>query len=176
MNIFRSLRSKIIEKGYARTTLDDIARGADMSPSHLLYYFDGKEDVLEQYFQYVADRFLTRVKNLANSPSSNQLKEFMEIWFKGVTKDEIGFMLECFGAAVKNKTLHSIKANFEKDCKAVLEKIFSASNNVTPIKANIDVAQATYSLMIGLRSSVYFEDIELEEARRLFLSTVQKLT
>ena len=177
MNVFRSLHDKIIEKGYARTTLEDIARGADMSPSHLLYYFNGKDDVLEQYFQYVSEQFLNRVQNLMNHPPSNQLKEFTEIWFKSgsSTKEDIGFMLECFGAAVNNKTLHTIKAKFEKDCKAVLGKILSKSNKIAPIRENKDSAQATFSLMIGLRSSVYFDDIDLEEARRLFLRAVERL-
>ena len=176
MTVFRSLHDRIIEKGYARTTLEDIARGADMSPSHLLYYFNGKEDVLEQYFQYVSERFLDRVQSLINHPPSQQLKEFTEIWFKSAssTKEEIGFMLECFGAAVNNKTLHTITAKFEKDCKAVLERILSKPNKVAPIRVNKDTAQATYSLMIGLRSSVYFDDIELEEARRLFLRAVER--
>ena len=177
MNVFRSLHDRIIEKGYAGTTLEDIARGANMTPSHLLYYFNGKEDVLEQYFQFVSERFLDRVQDLLNHPPSNQLKEFTEIWFKSgsTTKEEIGFMLECFGAAVNNKTLHTIKAKFEKDCKAVLGKILSKSNKIAPIRENKDSAQATFSLMIGLRSSVYFDDIDLEEARRLFLRAVERL-
>ena len=131
MNVFRALHDRIIEKGYAGTTLEDIARGAEMSPSHLLYYFNGKEDVLEQYFQFVSERFLDRVQGLLDHPPSNQLKEFTEIWFKSgsTTKEEIGFMLECFGAAVNKKTLHTITAKFEKDCKAVLEKIFSKSRS-----------------------------------------------
>ncbi len=84
-------------------------------------------------------------------------------------------MLECFGAAVNNNTLHTITAKFEKDCKAVLGKILSKSNKVASIREKRDPAQATYSLMIGLRSSVYFDDIELEEARRLFLRAVERL-
>ena len=79
MNVFRSLHDRIIEKGYAGTTLEDIARGANMTPSHLLYYFNGKEDVLEQYFQFVSERFLDRVQDLLNHPPSNQLKEFTDL-------------------------------------------------------------------------------------------------
>ena len=148
-----------------------------MSPSHLLYYFNGKEDVLEQYFEYVSERFLVQVQSLRNSEPSNQLKEFTDIWFKSgsSTKEEIGFMLECFGAAVNNKTLHTIKTSFDKNCKAVLEQIFTTSNKITALRENKDIAETTYSLMIGLRSSVYFDDIELEEARRLFYNAIKQL-
>ena len=51
--IFKSLHDCIIRKGYVKTSLADIADGAGMSPSHLLYYFNGKEDILEQYFATV---------------------------------------------------------------------------------------------------------------------------
>ena len=178
MRVFRSLHHSIIEKGYGSTTLEDVARGAEMSPSHLLYYFNGKEDVLEQYFEYVSERFLVQVQSLRNSEPSNQLKEFTDIWFKSgsSTKEEIGFMLECFGAAVNNKTLHTIKTSFDKNCKAVLEQIFTTSNKITALRENKDIAETTYSLMIGLRSSVYFDDIELEEARRLFYKAVKQLS
>ncbi|MDG1986570.1 MAG: TetR/AcrR family transcriptional regulator [Halieaceae bacterium] len=178
LRVFRSLHHSIIEKGYASTTLEDVARGAEMSPSHLFYYFNGKEDVLEQYFAYVSERFLVQIQRLRNSEPSNQLKEFTDIWFKSgsSTKEEIGFMLECFGAAVNNKTLHTIKTSFDKNCKAVLEQIFTNSNKITALRENKDIAETTYSLMIGLRSSVYFDDIELEEARRLFLNAVKHLS
>ena len=65
--IFSSLHDCIIKKGYSKTTLADIAKSADMSPSHLLYYFDGKDAILEDYFQKVA---LQIVERLAASSSS----------------------------------------------------------------------------------------------------------
>ena len=43
----------ILDKGYARTTLRDVSRKADISASHLLYYFSGKDAILEQYFENV---------------------------------------------------------------------------------------------------------------------------
>ena len=46
----------IIEKGYAKTTLRDVAKGAGMTASHLLYYFPGKDTILEQYFENVSQK------------------------------------------------------------------------------------------------------------------------
>ena len=56
--IYKALHHCIINKGYVKTTLADIAKAAGMSPSHLLYYFKGKEDILELYFATVSERFL----------------------------------------------------------------------------------------------------------------------
>src|SRR3974377_650880 len=48
--IFQALHDCVIAQGYAKTTLADIARAAGMSPSHLLYYFPGRDAILEQTF------------------------------------------------------------------------------------------------------------------------------
>lgn len=53
--IFKALHDCIVEQGYARTSLTDVARAAGMSPSHLLYYFPGKDAILEDYFAHVAN-------------------------------------------------------------------------------------------------------------------------
>ena len=66
--IFRSLHTCIIKKGYAKTTLADIAEGAGMSPSHLLYYFKGKEAILEDSFQNVALQILERLDSFRGHP------------------------------------------------------------------------------------------------------------
>ena len=63
--IFRALHDCIIARGYSNTTLGDIASQAGMSPSHLLYYFPGKERILEDYFADVAEWFLQRIEDIA---------------------------------------------------------------------------------------------------------------
>ena len=50
--ILDALHDCVIKKGYAKTTLADIADTAGMYPSHLLYYYNGKEAVLHHFFQF----------------------------------------------------------------------------------------------------------------------------
>jgi AcrR family transcriptional regulator len=60
----RDRRGKIVtalyrcmaKKGYAATTLCDIAEEASMTSSHLLYYYPGKEAILEEFFKSVTKR------------------------------------------------------------------------------------------------------------------------
>ncbi len=96
--IFRSLHDCILEKGYVKTTLADVAEGAGMSASHLLYYFKGKEAILEQYFESVSVQFLERLDNFSQQAPRDQIQSLADFWFKGEasTRKEIGFMLECF--------------------------------------------------------------------------------
>ena len=172
--IFKSLHDCILAKGYVKTTLADIAEGADMSASHLLYYFKGKEAILEQYFERVSQRFLARIDSFRQQPPREQIHSLADFWFKGEasTRQEIGFMLECFGAAVNDPVLQVTKADFDIRCKAYLAEIFRMAPSVVLGNAK-DAAEISYSVMIGLRSAVYFDDdIDLKDAHRLFVRSM----
>lgn len=172
--IFKSLHDCILDKGYVKTTLADIAEGADMSASHLLYYFKGKEAILEQYFERVSERFLARIESFSEQPPREQIRALADFWFKGgdSTRKEIGFMLECFGTAVNDPILQRTKADFDMRCKAHLAEIFRKAPAVT-IGSPKDAAEISYSVMIGLRSAVYFDDdINLGDAHRLFVRSM----
>jgi AcrR family transcriptional regulator len=172
--IFRSLHDCILEKGYVKTTLADVAERADMSASHLLYYFKGKEAILEQYFENVSVQFLERLEQFSQQAPRDQIQSLADFWFKGEagTRKEIGFMLECFGAAVNDDVLRVTKAEFDVRCKAYLAEIFRSAPSIFMGDAR-DAAELSYALMIGLRSAVYFDDdIGLEDAHRLFLGSM----
>lgn len=175
--IFRSLHDCILEKGYVRTTLADVAQGADMTASHLLYYFQGKEDVLEQYFQSVSDQFVRRLEEMRELEPAERIVALGDFWFKGEagTRKEIGFMLECFGAAVNDDVLRVTKADFDQRCKEFLCEIFEAAPALFMPSAK-GAAELAYAMMIGLRSAVYFDDdIDLDGAYNLFLSTMHRM-
>ena len=172
--IYKALHHCIINKGYVKTTLADIAKAAGMSPSHLLYYFKGKEDILELYFATVSERFLERIDEFSGEAPEQQIQLLADFWFKGETstKTEIGFMLECFGAAVHDEVLKVTKAEFDFRCKGYLAQIIEATPSPL-IASSKDAAEIAYSMMIGLRSAVYFDDnIDLDEAHRLFQTTL----
>ena len=175
--IFRSLHDCIINKGYLKTTLADIAEGAEMSASHLLYYFNGKDDILEEYFESVSVRFLEHFAEFKDETPEQRIVSFSDFWFRGEsgTKLEIGFMLECFGAAVHDDVLKVTKAEFDHQCKQHLTDLFSEAR-AGFIDDPRDAAEIAYALMIGLRSAVYFDDeLDLEEAHRLFVTTLNSM-
>ena len=175
--IFRSLHDCIIKKGYAKTTLAEIAESAEMSPSHLLYYFKGKDAILEDYFQNVALQILERLNSFRDFPPEEQIERLADLFFAGagITKSEIGFMLECFGVAVNDKVLRKEKAELDVQCKNNLTELFSN----TPkrfIASATDCAEVSYAMLIGLRSAVYFDDkFELPDGHRLFKYTISRM-
>jgi AcrR family transcriptional regulator len=167
--ILKAFHECIIENGYAKTTLRDVAKSAGMSASHLLYYFPGKDKILEQYFEKVARQIIERIESYRIESPEKQIDLLADLFFagKGITRSEIGFMLECFGVAVHDKPLRSQKKRLDRFCKSYLEDLYSKS----PHGANRarGFAEISYALLIGLRTAAYFDKrLGLPRARRLF--------
>ncbi|RMF96539.1 MAG: TetR/AcrR family transcriptional regulator [Gammaproteobacteria bacterium] len=173
--ILNALHDCIIEQGYARTTLADIARKAGMSPSHLLYYFDGKDAILSDYFQRVGNRIVARMQSFLSEPPSRQIELLSDLFFagKGITRFEIGFMLECFGVAVHDTRLHGEKAELDRACKACLRELFRAAPSRERAR---DCAEIGYALLIGLRTAAFFDrELGPLKARELFRNEMYSL-
>jgi AcrR family transcriptional regulator len=175
--ILTALHDCIINQGYAKTTLKDVARAADMSASHLLYYFPGKDAILEHYFANVAQLLLDRIKGFGDKPAERQIDLLSDLFFagKGLTRSEMGFMLECFGVAVHDLKLRRMKRDLDRQCKAYLTRLFeSLSGEGGPVAE--DAAELSYAILIGLRTASYFDPkLELPQARRLFRDSIIRL-
>jgi AcrR family transcriptional regulator len=174
-DILRALHDCVIDQGYSRTTLADIARKAEMSPSHLLYYFRGKDAILDAYFKDVADRILRRIEAFRSEPLERQIDLLSELFFAGkdLTRSEIGFMLECFGAAVHDSQLRNLKSRLDRACKDYIRELFAAAPNRARAA---DRAEIAYALLIGLRTATYFDTrVGLPEALRLFRAEMRSL-
>lgn len=176
--ILRALHDCVIEKGYANTTLKDVARVAGMYPSHLLYYFRGKDAILEYYFQNMAERILERINGFRSKSPECQIDLLAKLFFagKGITKPEIGFMLECFGVAVNNAQLHREKAELDERCKAYVAELFEKTPHGGFVTGSKDSAEVAYAMLIGLLTAVYFdESVALHAAFRLFRTSMLNL-
>jgi len=167
--ILAAFHDCIISKGYAKTTLRDVAKAADMSASHLLYYFPGKDTMLEQYFENVAQRIVERIESFQTESPQQQIDLLADLFFagKGITRSEIGFMLECFGVAVHDKPIRRDKKKLDRFCKSYLQDLFEQSP-CGPGRATA-YAEISYAMLIGLRTAAYFDKrLGLPRARRLF--------
>jgi len=148
-----------------------------MSPSHLLYYFQGKERILEEYFDNVSQWFLARIAEISERPIEERISLLSELWFEE-SEDayaDIGFMLECFGEAVHDGVMRQTKSQFDRSCKESLELMLSQQS----LRDGISSAQAAeigYALLIGLRNSAYFDNnVTLSEAANSFLAAIRNL-
>ena len=176
--ILSALHDCVISQGYAKTTLRDIAQSAGMSASHLLYYFPGKDAILLHYFRNVAGLLLKRLEEFSHETPEEQVELLSDLFFagKGITRSEIGFMLECFGVAVHHKTLSEEKARLDRQCKAYITTLFESLADKKPRDAE-ERAEIAYAVLIGLRTAAYFEkELDLPKARRLFHDSVIRVS
>ena len=175
-HILNAFHDCIIRKGYAKTTLRDVAREAEMTASHLLYYFSGKDAIIEHYFENVAERIVERLESFRNEHPDRQIALLSELFFagKGITRSEIGFMLECFGVAVHDAELRADKKKLDRYCKAYLKEIFEQAP--CGLANAPDSAEIAYAMLIGLRTAAYFDKrLEISQALRLFRSEMLNL-
>jgi AcrR family transcriptional regulator len=175
--ILTALHDCIVSQGYSKTTLRDVAKASGMTASHLLYYFPGKDAILEQYFQDVADVLLDRIRGFSKKPPDQQVELLSDLFFagKGLTRQEIGFMLECFGVAVHDRRLRQMKTDLDRECKAYLTGLFEKLSGQGGQPAE-DAAEIAYAILIGLRTAVYFDKRQvLPQGRRLFHDSIINL-
>jgi AcrR family transcriptional regulator len=176
--LLKAFHDCVIDKGYARTTLAEVARTAGMSPSHLQYYFRGKDAILDQYFRDIADRIVERIERFRGEPPRRQLDRLAELFFAGrtLTRSEIGLMHECFGIAVHDERLRATKSEFDRYCKAYLEELFEQ----LPLRGFAtakDAAEVVFAQLFGLRTAVYFDDdLDLPRALAIFKASIGHLT
>lgn len=176
--ILKSLQRCILNKGSLKTTLAEIAEGAGMTASHLLYYFKGKEDILEYYFKDVSACILTQIENLGGQCLEERINLLADFWFDNDTRSrqEISVLLELFGAAVNDDALKFIKTNFDTGCKAILANFFKQPEKNRANNSR-DAVELAYSIMIGLRTTIIFDDsISLRHARSLFQQTLRNMS
>ncbi len=176
--ILQAFHDCVIDKGYGRTTLADVARTAGMSPSHLQYYFRGKDAILDQYFRNVAARITERIETFRGETPERQLELLAELFFAGraITRSEIGLMHECFGIAVHDERLRRTKSDFDHYCKSYLAGLFSELPEGGFGNPD-DAAEVAYALLFGLRTAVYFDDdLDLPRALEIFKAAVRSLS
>ncbi|HEX7038193.1 MAG TPA: TetR/AcrR family transcriptional regulator [Pseudomonadales bacterium] len=176
--LLKAFHDCVIEKGYAHTTLAEVARAAGMSPSHLMYYFRGKDAILDEYFRDIAERIVARIERARGEPPRRQLEKLAELFFAGrtLTRSEIGLMHECFGIAVHDERLRATKSEFDRYCKAYLVELFEQLplRGFTSAK---DAAEVVFAQLFGLRTAVYFDDdLDLPRALAIYKASIRQLT
>ena len=175
--IVAALRDCMLARGYAATSLSDVARAAGMTPSHLLYYFKGKNAILNAYWQTTAVAILARLHAIEPEPIERRLDLLADAFFSGVvgTQADVGIVLEFFGLAVHDKDLYRTKADFDREIKVWLARLIAQSPR--PLGALVGAAaEAVYALLMGLCTAAYFDErLGFPEARAIFLMSLRQI-
>jgi AcrR family transcriptional regulator len=175
--IIQGMLACITEKGFAGSSLTDIAIKAGMTPSHIRYYYDGKDAILADYLQRACTHLIEGINLIPDHDP--------EAWLDGFTSYFIGnprmsparlaIMVEIFGISVHDPALKRIKAAYDEQVRGFLVTYFQkvgCAPGLTPQSA-AEIAQA---LEAGLKyNSVFQADFSPERFARLFRAEVKRL-
>jgi len=174
--IIAALYRCMSKRGYAASTLSDIAAEADMSSSHLLYYFPGKDAILVEFFKRVCSDVADEVAALPDDPTA-RLDAIAHIFVgeRRGGKRRRAVMLDLYGQTVQNRELRRMNVAHDKVVIKTLVDVFMR----TPLSSDTtaeDAAQSAHAMLIGLRAKSAFDPAcDTAQAHRLFRLTLFRL-
>jgi AcrR family transcriptional regulator len=168
--IVRALHDLIIAKGYAETSLSDLAETVGMSVSHLLYYFDSKEAVLEELCRKVNARFLTGLSASGDDSPERRLLALVDQIFtgRGRPRQEYQLIAEMVALSVNRPKIRKLIVEFNNEWSATLTVWFQQISRPSGISAE-DAAVRTRAVLSGLVNNAQFDArLGVRRVHRLF--------
>ena len=175
--IVAALYRCMAKKGYAATTLCDIADEAEMSSSHLLYYYPGKEAILEAFFKSVIKRIEHDLAAVEDRPADQKVEAIADLLLspRVLRKVDQGVMLDLYGQAVQNRAMRRVKVAHDRRIKDVFVRLFSELP-MTPDTTPEDAAQIAYATLFGLRANSFYDpQLTTAQANRLLKDALFRL-
>lgn len=175
--IANAMDNCIRNKGYAATTLTDIAIKAAMSPSHIRYYFDGKEEILEFYLEATCSEIMREIAAIDRQTPTQWLDEFTAYFFgnPALTREAIAVLVEVFAAAVHNPKLARIKARYDDFIRKTFLEFFrwaACGEGMTPA----DAAYMAAALESGIKfNAVFQKDFSRDKAAKAFQVEMRRM-
>jgi len=156
--IVRALHDLTLAKGYAEITLSDLAEEVGMSVSHLLYYFDSKESVLEELCRKLNAKFLGGIAPLNDDPPKRRFEALVDYIFTGSSRSRQEYRLtaEMVALSVNRPKIRKIIAEFNREWMDILTAWFQEIPRKSGISAE-DAAERTRALLSGLTNNALFD-------------------
>jgi AcrR family transcriptional regulator len=168
--IVRALHDLILAKGYAETSLSDLAETVGMSVSHLLYYFDSKEAVLEELCRKVNARFLAGISASGDDSPERRLEALVDQIFtgRGRPRQEYQLTAEMVALSVNRPKIRKLISEFNDEWSATLTAWFQQISRPSGISAE-DAAVRTRAVLSGLVNNAQFDArLGVRRVHRLF--------
>lgn len=170
-DIVEALRDCMIAKGYAETSLSDIARAANISASHLFYYYPGKEAVLQD----LCDHILGHIFEIVNSSREETPEERIHLLVGNVfvaARPEFAIMVELSALSRHRPAIQKKLAKFNQDMREYLVDLFAQLPRPAGLSPE-DASEIASGLWAGLFTNSYYEpNLDEGRARSLFRRTL----
>ena len=168
--ILRALWRLMLQKGYASTSLTDVARKARISTSHLAYYFRNKEAMLFELCRALTGGLLTDVTTHRGESPVEQLHLLASYAFMEpvMPVSDRTIFLELMGLAVHNRRYRPRVYAYAQNMIDYLREVFSKTPRVLNLSAG-DTALLAASIWTGLLvNSFCYKGFDRSHSRALF--------
>ena len=168
--IVRALHDLMVAKGYAETSLSDLAEAVGMSVSHVLYYFDSKEAVLEELCRKINTRFLAGISARNDDSPEHRIVALVDHIFtgRGRPRQEYRLTAEMAALSVNRPKIRKLITEFNEQWGASLTIWFQQIPRPSGISAE-DASVRTRAVLAGLVNNAQFDaHLGVRRLHRLF--------
>jgi len=167
----------IREKGYAATSLTDIAIKAHMSPSHIRYYFETREEILEFYLGAICDQIIVDIEAIPRKTPAQWMKDFIRYFINNpdMNRTTVMLLVEIFAVSAHNAKLMKIKVKYDNFVRKTFVDFFKWAGTAPGVDPD-DAAYHLWALEGGMKfNSMFQTDFSKEKAGQLFESEIKRL-
>lgn len=175
--IVDALDACIRKTGFAGASLTDIAVEAGISPSHVRYYFESKEDILEFYLSSLSAEILDEIAAIERADPEQWLETFSRYFSSNpkVSSTGIAVLMEIFGVSVHHPKLAAIKRGHDAAIRQVFREFFEWAGVAEGLSID-DAAYTGWALDSGMKFNAAFQDdFSLERAGVIFRREMRRL-
>lgn len=168
------------EKGYHRTSIDDIALKGKISKGGIYYYFRSKEELFLELFKFRLNRYIDQLKAYIQKERDPEKRILLLIQKWGLilkeNQDFFRFCLEFIAMGARDKEIKKEMTSFYKDSTNTFSQIIREGIAVGEFKS-LDpekIARLIFSLFQGIFST-YFSlnyDFDLIEQHTFNMKTI----
>lgn len=171
-HIANALYHCVCKQGYAFISLNTLAMEAGISASHLRYYFEGKEAVLEYYVEQLCTKLRAELDVMQGLPPAQLIDALAEFHFgPKVSTQRLGVMHEIFALTLHHPRMRQLKAQYDQYIRGLIGKVFATGAKGAAMESE---ARIGYALLEGfLQNAVFDKDVKLSETRALFVRTMR---
>jgi AcrR family transcriptional regulator len=167
----------IREKGYAATSLTDIAIKAHMSPSHIRYYFENQEQILEFYLAAICEQIVSDIDAIPRKTPARWIKDFTAYFITNpdLNRSTVMLMVEIFAVSAHNPKMMKIKTKYDAFIRKTFTDFFEWAGTAPGIKP-ADAAYRLWVLEGGMKFNAMFQqDFSKERAGAIFEEELTRL-
>ena len=165
--------SVFAKKGFAATSLADIAAAADFSKAMVIYYFKSKENLLVAAFEWITSGILERLDNccLGLDSAEPMLRAQLEQLFMSTRRNRRFYhvYLDFLAQSVHNVRLGGVTARFYTGCISAVARSIALGVEQGVFRPCMSPAEASSvcgAMMDGLQMQWLFDEEETFEEYR----------